>query len=214
MLRVAFPHKTDGVSAATWSPPPPVNEEPEKTARAVCRSGARRASRQVSALYGGFIYTPLHYPLRTSSALRWWHSSGSRYHATRYWQVRHFTPSWYRSSKNQLFPDRWLPGRSSWIRIPLTVSVHVEYLEPMKVCARAQSSCSMSRERRRKCNVSCSAHAVSTCTFARAYACAYARACACACTCACACAHVMHMLCVRPCMLLRALCVPAPLILI
>ena len=43
-----------------------------------------------------------------------------------------------------------MPGRSSWMRIPLTVSVHVEYLEPMKVCARAQSSCSMHREGRCK----------------------------------------------------------------
>ena len=62
----------------------------------------------------------------------------------------HLTPSWYSSSKSQLLPGRWLPGRSSWMRIPLTVSVHVEYLEPMKVCARAQSSCSMHREGRCK----------------------------------------------------------------
>ena len=65
-------------------------------------------------------------------------SCGSLHH--RLGPTRHFTPSWYSSSKSQLLPGRWLPGRSSWMRIPLTVSVHVEYLEPMKVCARAHSS--------------------------------------------------------------------------
>ena len=96
-------------------------------------------------------------PCEHVKATVWRHSSGFRRHQP---DPRHFTPSWYSSSKSQLLPGRWLPGRSSWMRIPLTVSVHVEYLEPMKVCARAQSSCSMNRERRRKCNASCSAHLV------------------------------------------------------
>ena len=109
-------------------------------------------------------------------------------------QTRHLTPSWYSSSKSQLLPGRWLPGRSSWMRIPLTVSVHVEYLEPMKVCARAQSSCSMRREGRCKCT--CRYVCRSPCTLCvRVHAACMLRvrvqvrvACACGRACACTCA--------------------------